>query len=64
MAFNTVPLYDDLWVDKQEMHLEEGEKSLENWVSNDNVIDTVGLHGGMHSDLQADEDQCPQAKNC
>ena len=45
------------------MHLEECEECLEDGVSNDDVVHAVGLHGGVHGDLQTDEDQGAKPKH-
>ena len=76
------PLHDHGRVDEQEVHLEEGEQSLDFMVyrvfqsfysapdlqygvGDDDVVHAVSfVHGGVHSDLQTDEDQSAEAEHC
>ncbi len=53
----------NLWVDEEEVHLEEGEEGLQDGVGDDDVLDAVVLHRRVHGDLQTDENQGPEAKN-
>ena len=58
------PLNNDGGVDEQEVHLEEGEESLQYGVSDHNIVDTVGVvHGGVHGDFQPNEYQRSKAEN-
>ena len=52
-----------LWVDEEEMHLEESEEGLEDGVGDQDVVHAGGLHGGVHGNLETGEDQGAQAKN-
>ena len=45
------------------MHLEEGEERLQDGVGHVQVVHALLLHGGVHGDLQASEDQSPEAEN-
>ena len=77
------PLHDHGRVDEQEVHLKEGEQSLDlifhrlfqsyiysapdlqYGVCDDDVVHAVSfVHGGVHRDLQTDEDQGAQAEHC
>ena len=77
------PLHDHGRVDEQEVHLEEGEQSLDLMVysvsiihllcppdlqygvGDDDVVHAVSfVHGGVHRDLQTDEDQGAEAEHC
>ncbi len=46
------------------MHLEEGEERLQDRVRHQEVVHAGGLHRGVHSDLQAGEDQGAKAEHC
>ena len=45
------------------MHLQEGEERLEDGVGDEDVLDAGLLHGGVHRDLEAGEDQGAQAED-
>lgn len=40
------------------MHLKEGEERLENWMSENNLGNTLPFKRGVHCDLKSVKDEC------
>jgi len=53
-----------LRIDEEEVHLKEGEESLKNRMSENNLGNTLSFKRGVHCDLKSVKYECGQSKNC